>query len=191
MIWDLSDSQGFGTTPNGSRLGPAEKRSDRSDMPRSELKTGGIFEYVRHPIYGGLLLLCFGAAIVSNRSSAELRWGGMEVRDVSTKRLQAKNYKNAILGVFVQCSRPCGMGDDRCGAYQHVAARCIENAELLGRCAEIFFSGSDRPGVGELRCNVVLAGAMCQALCSSSCKSHLHMIFEKWGFPSYLDSFMS
>lgn len=35
----------------------------------SELKTGGVFEYVRHPIYGGLLLLCFGIAIISNSAS--------------------------------------------------------------------------------------------------------------------------
>lgn len=33
---------------------------------RSELKTAGIFEYVRHPIYGGGLLLCFGFSIISN-----------------------------------------------------------------------------------------------------------------------------
>jgi len=30
------------------------------------LKTGGIFEYVRHPIYAGLLLLCFGLGVVTS-----------------------------------------------------------------------------------------------------------------------------
>ena len=42
---------------------------------RSELKTGGVFEYVRHPIYGGLLLLCFGIAIISNSPLADLPGG--------------------------------------------------------------------------------------------------------------------
>ncbi|CAJ1393382.1 unnamed protein product [Effrenium voratum] len=35
----------------------------------AQLKTGGVYEYVRHPLYGGLLLLCFGLAIVSNSAS--------------------------------------------------------------------------------------------------------------------------
>ena len=37
---------------------------------RSSLRTTGIYEYVRHPIYGGLVLLCLGIAVVTN--SAEL-----------------------------------------------------------------------------------------------------------------------
>ena len=34
--------------------------------PRSTLRTDGIYEYVRHPIYGGLVLLCLGIAVVTN-----------------------------------------------------------------------------------------------------------------------------
>jgi len=36
-------------------------------VERSKLVTSGVFRLVRHPIYGGLLLLCFGVSIASQR----------------------------------------------------------------------------------------------------------------------------
>jgi len=35
----------------------------------STLRTDGIYEYVRHPIYGGLVLLCLGIAVVTNSAN--------------------------------------------------------------------------------------------------------------------------
>ena len=52
---------------------------DLASYSRSELKTGGVFEYVRHPIYGGLLLLCFGIAIISNSRLALELWCRQQV----------------------------------------------------------------------------------------------------------------
>mmetsp|Transcript_32432 Transcript_32432/g.61088 ORF Transcript_32432/g.61088 Transcript_32432/m.61088 type:complete len:226 (-) Transcript_32432:70-747(-) len=43
----------------------------------SSIKTGGIYEYARHPIYGGLVLLCFGIAIVSNSANRLILTGAL------------------------------------------------------------------------------------------------------------------
>jgi len=50
-------------------LGPALSPWIMPAETANELKTSGIFAYVRHPIYGGLLLLCFGLGVVSNSAS--------------------------------------------------------------------------------------------------------------------------
>lgn len=36
-------------------------------VERNKLITSGVFRLVRHPIYGGLLLLCFGVSIAAQR----------------------------------------------------------------------------------------------------------------------------
>lgn len=50
-------------------LGPALSPWTTPAATSTELKIGGIFAYVRHPIYGGLLLLCFGGGVASNSAS--------------------------------------------------------------------------------------------------------------------------
>ena len=46
--------------------GVLEEAVTSCQCPRSTLRTDGIYEYVRHPIYGGLVLLCLGIAVVTN-----------------------------------------------------------------------------------------------------------------------------
>merc|ERR1711920_15236 len=41
----------------------------------TSLKTNGVFEVMRHPIYAGLLLLCFGLGVFTNSAARLLLTG--------------------------------------------------------------------------------------------------------------------
>jgi len=78
---------------------------------RAEFKTTGIYEFVRHPIYGGLLLLCLGVSTFSNSAMRLLLTGVLyfvlsQKADAEEQQLQERlesyqGYRDSVPGKFL------------------------------------------------------------------------------------------